>query len=285
MTSLMSWVRRAGVRRGTSGIAMMVFGFALAGCDEDRTGNADAKTPIAVTASGVEIVEVMRNEATRTVEAVVVAGGEERQVTLVPLLDGPQSYAVRTVLPSIDGGAIELSFGWDEASGATWVRQSVGDDTFELERSVSNGRVHEAYRFNEQSLVLEYADLPADIMSKAVAKYRRGEPMSNVSADVAELVSQFPAFDAFAAQLPTEFTSPSDDAQLLASLLADPVFTEAVLGVRITDNVVSAMCTRFGQCAAVFCRFLPNSVVCGVCASGVLACIFIEWICAMSPNC
>jgi hypothetical protein len=257
----------------------------MAGCQEDRTNNADAKKPIAVTASGVEIMEVLADEAMRTVEAVVVAGGEERQVTFEPLLDGPQSFAVRTVLPSTDAEAIELSFGWDDASGATWVRQSVGNDTFELERSISNGRVHEAYRFNEQALVLEYADLPADIVSKAVAKYRRGESMTGTSADVVEFVTQLPAFDTFAAQLPAEFTAPSDDGQLLTSLLADPVFTETVLGVRITNNVVSGLCSRFGQCAAVFCRFLPNSVVCGVCVSGVLACIFMEWICAMSPHC
>lgn len=285
MTSLMNWVRRAGVRRGTSGIAMMVFGFALAGCDGDQTSNADAKKPIAVTASGVEIMEVVKDETMRTVEAVVVAGGEERQVTFEPLLDGPQQFSVRTAVASTDAETTELSFGWDDATGATWVRQSVGDDTFELEHSISNGRVHEAYRFNEQALVLEYADLPADIMSKAVAKYRRGESMNTASADVMELVMQLPAFDAFASQLPAEFTSPGDDGQLLMSLLADPVFTETVLGVRITNNVVSGICTRFGQCAAVFCRFLPSSVVCGVCISGVFACIFMEWVCAMSPHC
>lgn len=284
MRKLANWVRCAAARRLTVGIMGAVLLCAMAGC-EDRANNADAKRPIAVTASGVEIMEVFTDEVTRTVEAVVVAGGEERQVTFEPLLDGPQSFALRTVLPSTEAEAIELSFGWDNGSGATWVRQSIGGDTFELERSVANGRVYEAYRFNEQTLVLEYADLPADLLSKAVAKYRRGESMNTTSADIVEFVTQLPAFDAFAAELPTEITSPSNDGQLLTSLLADPVFTETVLGVRITDNVVSGLCTRFGQCAAVFCRFLPNSVVCGVCVSGVFACIFMEWICAMSPHC
>ena len=234
MTSLMHGVRRTDARRGIAGIAGVTFVLALAGCNEDRASNADAKEPIAVTAAGVEIMEVVKREDTRTVEAVVVAGGEERQVTLAPFLDGPLPSGMRVALaPSGSNEATSLTFGWDARSGAASVRHELHGDVLEVERVVINGRVVEDYTFGGQTLRLEYSDLSPAVMDKAIAIYQRGEPLIGVSADVIEFVTQLQAFDGFAAQLPSSFLSGSDDARLLASLIGDETFGEDHLRKRI----------------------------------------------------
>lgn len=283
MTGLMTCVRRPTARRWTASIAAASFIVAIGGCAEDRAANSDSKrTPIAVTASGVEIMEVVKSENKRIVEAVIVAGGEERQVTFAPFLDGPLPFGFAATLSSVDGDAlIQLKYGWDGSSGASWVQQQAGDDVLELTRTVVNGRVLEEYVVNGQSLALEYADLPPAVADKAFAKFLRGEPAISAVPEVVEFVAQLSKFDSFAANIPAGFLSEDANGQLLASLVNDPVFVGALVGDDVTpNNLVTALCHAFTQCAAVICRFSPLSVVCGVCASGVLACIFIELFCA-----
>ncbi|MCI0452001.1 MAG: hypothetical protein L0Z51_06350 [Candidatus Latescibacteria bacterium] len=283
MTSLMGGVRRTTVRRWTTGIVAGSLLAALAGCEEDRASNADDRKPIAVTASGVEIMEVVRNENERIVEAVVVAGGEERRVTFAPVLDGPLSHGMTAVVStSRDGGGIEMSFGWDEQSGASWVRQRSGTDSFEFSRVVVQNRVVEDYMFNGRTLQLQYADLPPLILEKATAKYLRGEPLESTSPEVKEFATQLRAFQAFADQLPSAFTSPNDDSALLTSLLGDPVFVSTVTKEPAPNSAFrDAVCATFNTCVAVFCRMNPVSHICGVCAAGSLACLFTIWFCTV----
>ncbi len=285
MTSLMRGVRRADVRRGSAGIVATTFLVALAGCGGDRTSNADDKKPIAVTASGVEIMEVVENKDMRTVEAVVVTGGEERRVTFAPVLDGPLPSGVSASLHASDGSeSIRLTYGWDENSGATWFRQQADGDTFEFSRTIVQGRVVEEYAFNEQFLRLQYADLPQVIADKAVEKYSRGESLTGASPPVVEFVGELQEFEAFAAQLPGAFESASDDGAFLTSLLGDPVFAGAIVGEEVTPNRPDGLCNFFNVCMAIACRVLPNPHLCAACTAGALTCLFMDWFCSAWCN-
>lgn len=280
MTSLMGWVRRADVRRGTSGVAAVALLCAVAGC-EDRASNTGDTQPIAVTESGVEILKVVRDENRRTVEAVVVTGGEERQVTFEPTLDGPLPFGMSARVSPNDGSErIQLAFGWDEHSGAAWVRQTSGDDSLELTRYIVQGRVVEEYVFNGQALLLQYANLSDGSLDKAADMYARGELFESTSPDVVEFGTQIQLFESFAAQLPSSFIVPNSDGELLTSLLGDPVFVSTVTGEFIThDNLKKTLCSSFNTCAAIACRIYPLGTICGVCVAGSLACLFTEWFC------
>ncbi len=281
MTNLMSWVRTMEVRGGTSVIAGAALVASLAGCN-DRGSNVDAKKPIATTESGVEILEVVKDENARTVEAVIVARGEERRVTMEPLLDGPlPSGFSASLTSSVRDAPTSVAYGWDDASGATWFQQSSGSDTFAMTRIVANGRVSEEYVFNERSLRLEYADLGPTITDKAVNKYIGGESLAGATPDVIELAEAMLQFETFAADLPPTVTTETADGQLLTSLLGDPVFATMVVGDDVTPNRPDGLCRTFNLCAAVSCRVTPLGWICGVCLAGSLACLFMDWFCYM----
>ncbi len=284
MTSLMVLLRRTDVRRSTSGIAGMTLMCALAGCERDHTSNADAKQPIAVTASGVEIMEVVTNENERTVEVAVVAGGEEREVTFAPLLDGPLPFGVSVSLSKSgrnhDVEPVVLALGGDPATGATWVRQQSGDDSLELSQVVVGGRVVEEYTFDGQRLHLEYADLSRVALEDATNKYLRGEPPDG-SSDLVEFAAALREFEGFAAQLPSSETSENADGELLTSLLRDWTFVSAIVGERVTQSRPDALCRYFNTCAAISCRFFAGTQICTVCVAGSLACMFMDLMCYM----
>jgi len=279
MTSLTSWVRHARVRRVTTGIVLGSLACALAGCQGDRANNADSKKPIAVTASGVEIMEVTRSQDRRIVEAVVVAGGEERQVTFEPFLDGPLPLGMAAKLGPENGAQVEMDFGWDSASGATWVRHVDGNNTFEFVRTNVPGRIIEEYTFNGQFLRLEYADLPTAIREKATEKFLRGEPLLGVSPDVSEFVGALQAYEDFAAQIPVDLVTGGSDGILLTSLLDDAVFAGVISDGAITPNRPDGLCLSFNVCMAISCRLYPNPQLCAVCTAGTLACLFMDWFC------
>lgn len=246
----------------------------LAGC-EDRTNNSSARAPVAITRSGIEIVDITRRMDKRTVEAVIVAGGEERQVTMKPLLDGPLPSGFTAQLDSGE----EIAYGWDERSGALWFQQQSGDMHFEMTRVVANGRVAEEYVFNDRTLHLDYADLPASITDKAVNKYVAGASLDGTSPEVVELADAFAAFEEFAAELPSDMTS--TDQSLLTSLLADPLFASAITGEDVDPNRPDGICKFFNVCAAISCKFINNIQICTICAAGSLACLFMDWFCYM----
>jgi len=249
----------------------------LSGC-EDRSNNSNARAPIAITRAGIEIVDVTRRMDRRTVEAVIVAGGEERQVTMKPLLDGPLPSGFTAQL---DGGD-EIAYGWDERSGAVWFLQQSGENHFEMTRIVAQGRVAEEYVINDRSLHLDYADLPASITDKAVNKYVAGESLDGTSPEVVELAGAFAAFEAFAAELPSDMTS--TDQSLLNSLLSDPIFAGAITGEDVDPNRPDGLCKFFNVCAAISCKFIGNVQICTICAAGSLACLFMDWFCYMWCN-
>lgn len=285
MTSLMSWVRRADVGRGTSGIAAAALLCAVAGC-EDRASNTGDTQPIAVTEGGVEILEVVRDEDRRTVEAVIVTGGEERQVTFAPLIDGPlPSGVVVSVTPQRGNEATTLSYGWHEPSGQTWFRQQTGAEWVELARATADGRVVEEYAFNDRSIRLEYADLGPAVVDNSVERYLRGESPSSTNPDVVEFIEQLRAFETFAAQLPSAATLESDDTRLLMSLIADPAFAGAVIGENggeyVTASRPDALCRFFNVCMAISCRLIAQVHICTVCTAGSLACLFMDFMCQM----
>ena len=246
----------------------------LAGC-EDRANNTNARAPVAITRSGIEIVDVTRRMDERTVEAVIVAGGEERQVTMKPLVDGPLPSGFAAQLDSGD----EIAYGWDERSGALWFQQQSGDMHFEMTRVVANGRVAEEYVFNDRTLHLDYADLPAAITDKAVNKYVAGASLEGASPEVVELADAFAAFEEFAAELPSDMTS--TDQSLLTSLLADPIFAGAITGEDVDPNRPDGLCKFFNVCAAISCKFINNIQICTICVAGSLACLFMDWFCYM----
>ncbi|HXV13968.1 MAG TPA: hypothetical protein VEC56_07155 [Candidatus Krumholzibacteria bacterium] len=254
---------------------------ALAGCGEDRTSNADDRKPIAVTASGIEIMEVKRNEPERIVEAVVVAGGEERQVTLAPVLDGPLPFAVTaTIHPAGGRGPVALSYGWDQHSGAAWFQQSSDGETFEMSRVTTQGRVVEEYDFDGHFLRLEYAELPAAVVDKTIEKFHRGESLDASSPDVIELGGAIREFEDFVAQASPYLEAEGEDVELLTSLLGDRVFVEAVVGEDIEPARPDAFCRFMNLCAALSCRFIVNPHVCALCTAGSLACLFMDAFCA-----
>jgi hypothetical protein len=273
------------VRRWTAGVAATSFLVAIGGCAEDRGANSDPKrTPIAVTEGGVEILEVVKNERERTVEAAVVAGGEERQATFAPLLDGPLPFGVVATLSAGDGEElVQVAYGWDDQARSNWTRQQTDDDVFELMRTVEDDRVREEYTINGRTLVLEYADLAPVIASKATAEFRRGAPITSQDPKVIEFVDQLRAFDVFAAENPNLLLTTDADGQLLSSLLGDPVFARTMFGDEagaISKSIVGALCRAFVQCASIGCRVIPASVLCGVCTAGAMACIALDLYCA-----
>jgi len=259
---------------------------AIGGCAEDRAANSDSKrTPIAITAGGVEIMEVVKNEHERTVEAVVVAGGEERQATFAPLLDGPLPFGVVTTLRSGTGEElVQVAYGWDEQGRANWTRQQIEGDVFELMRTVVDERVREEYTVNGRTLVLEYTDLAPVVASQATARFLRGEPNISTDPEVIEFVDQLRAFDAFAAENSNLVLAPNADGELLTLLLGDAVFAgtlgEEEPGNGVPRSIVGAVCRAFVQCASIGCRFAPGSVVCGVCIAGAMACMALDMYCA-----
>lgn len=285
MTSLMGWVRRSDVRRGTSGIVAVALVCTVAGC-EDRASNTGDTQPIAVTEGGVEILKVVRDENRRTVEAVVVTGGEERQVTFEPLLDGPLPSGVKmSVTPPSGGETTTLSYAWDSPSQQTWFRQQSGGETFELARANTDRRVVEEYVFNDRLIRLEYADLGPAVLDNAVDAYLRGEANNSPNPDVVEFVQQLQAFEAFFAQLPSTATFENPDARLLTSLLADPAFTGAVVGgnseAYVTASRPDGVCQFFNVCMAISCRIILNYHICTVCMAGSMACAFMDFFCQM----
>ena len=245
------------------------------GCNDDSANNSSVREPIAVTESGIEIVEVTRRMEERTVEAVIVIGGEERQVTMKPILDGPLPSGFTAQL---DGGD-HVAYGWSEHSGAIWFQQQSGENHFEMMRAVANGRVAEDYIFNDRSLHLEYVDLPASITDKALNKYAAGESLESASPEVVELADAFSSFESFVADLPAGMTSGDND--VLASLLSDPNFAVAITGEEPDPNRPDGLCKFFNVCAAISCKFLNNIQVCTICAAGSLACLFMDWFCYM----
>lgn len=277
MTNLTGQVTRTGGRI-EKWMVVAAAAALLAGCDNDRSNNANAREPVAITRSGIEILEVTRRMDERTVEAVIVAGGEERQVTMEPLLDGPLPSGFRA---QIDDGD-EIAYGWDERSGALWFQQQSGENHFEMTRIVAHGRVAEEYVFNNRSLQLDYADLPAAITDKAVNKYVARESLDGASAEVAELAGAFAAFEEFAAELPSDMTS--TDQSLLTSLLTDPIFARAITGDDVDPNRPDGLCKFFNVCAAISCKFINNIQICTICVAGSLACLFMDWFCYMWCN-
>jgi hypothetical protein len=188
-------------------------------------------------------------------------------VTFEPLLDGPLPLGITMSARSRDGEeTFQVSYGWDHRTGATWMRQQTGEDAFELLRVVTAGRVIEEYACNNRVLRLEYADVPPGILLDG-------------GADGIELEEQMRKLDGFHARLPASVTTPTAESSLLTSLLADPVFVNTVADRDITSDKTRRMCNFLGQCAALYCRIYPNSVVCGLCVAGTLACVFVDWIC------
>jgi len=283
MTGLMNSVRRAGVRRFTSIVVCATVVLALAGCDDDRATDANERQPIAVTASGIAIMEVARDEHARTVEAVVVTGGEERQVTLAPFLDGPLPSGF-TATVNVARGEVptEVAYGWDQSTGATFFRQRTGRDTFDLSLGAVQGRVVEEYAFNGQSVRLEYADLAPVVLNEVVDRYLRGDAMTDASAEVVEFVGELREFEAFAAQVPNAAAPDTEDGALLKSLLGDPTFASLVAGGEQTTAArPDGLCRFFNTCAAVACKLVGTSHICTVCLAGSLACAFMDLMCSM----
>jgi hypothetical protein len=281
----MTSVRRTDVRRWTTCFAATSFLVAIGGCAEDRAANSDAKRPpIAVTAGGVEIMEVVKNEQERTVEAVVVAGGEEKQATFAPLLDGPLPFGMVAALHSKDGdGLVQIAYGWDEPAGANWTRQQIEGDVFELMRTVVDDRVREEYTINGNTLILEYADLAPVAASKATAEFLRGAPNSSQDPEVIEFVEQLRTFDGFTAENPSRLLTANADGQLLSSLLGDPVLASTVFGDEsgmISKSIVGSFCRALVTCMSISCRLSPLSFVCGVCTAGTVACVLFDLYCA-----
>ncbi len=279
MTDLMGWVRRVETRRATVCIAVAAWMSAIAGC-EDRTSNADTKRPLAVTESGIDIMEVTQHHDQRIVEAVVVAGGEERQVTFEPYLDGPLPFAVVSNITTTDGGSVQLTMGRDDASGVTYVRQVADGESLELVRSVVGERVFEDYTCNGRFLHVEYNVLPPVVVDKTIAKYRRGESFASASADVAEYAAQLQAFEQFAAEFPQTFLVPNQEGELLTQLMSDPVFVGAVSGIP-NPTRPDELCRTFTFCMALACKILPHPSLCTVCTAGAAACMFMDWFCYM----
>ena len=254
----------------------------LSGCDDDRANNSTAREPIAITESGIEIIDVTRRMDERIVEAVIVAGGEERQVTVQPLLDGPLPSGVTTTLLGSDDRQLERrSYGWDANTGASFVRQESEDGVFEMTQTLAGGRVVEEYRFNHSVLRLEYAQLAPEHYDKITSKYLRGESLDDTTPAVQEFASSLRQFDEFASQLPASLTQqPEDD--VIGSLLNDRVFVSTVTGEELAPTALKDMiCNFFNTCAAFSCRFFGGSQVCTICLAGSLACLFLEWICTM----
>jgi hypothetical protein len=291
MTSLLTCMRRTGVCRWTVSIAATSFLAAIGGCAEDRAANSEPeRTPIAVTAGGIEIMEVVKNERERTVEVVVVAGGEERQATFEPLLDGPLPFGMVATLHSNDEAeVVQIAFGWNEHSGANWTRQQVGGDVFELMRTVADERVREEYALNGKTLVLEYADLAPVVASRATAEFLRGAPNTSQDPEVIEFVEQLRTFDAFAAENPNRLLTADADGELLPSLFGDPVLASTVFGDEpgmISKSIIGATCRALVTCMSISCRLRPGSLGCLLCTAGVSACQFLDLLCAyMGCNC
>ncbi len=286
MTSLMKLVRHSGVCRVTSGVVATTVLLAFTGCEDDRASNVETRKPVAITASGVEILEVVKDKAARTVEVAVATGGEEKLVVFEPLLDGPLPSGLRSSLQSADGTeSVVVSYSWDDVNGTAWVRQEQGGDVLEISRVAVQDRVVEEYEFNGQPLRLEYADLSDAILSKIADKFRRGEPIDPPTPDVAEYIEQLEMFASFAAQIPPEFARSDGDAQLLGSLLGDGAFAAAIGDHEPSRVTTQGVCRAAAACAAVACRLWGiGAAVCGVCVSAVMSCVAMTMICIFA-NC
>jgi hypothetical protein len=281
------WVRRPSVRRATSGVAVATFLCAIGGCAEDRAANSVAKrTPIAVTAEGVEIMEVVKHERERTVEAAVVAGGEERQATFAPLLDGPLPFGMVATLRSTNGDELmQIAFGWNEQTETNWVRGQLDGDVFELTQSVVDERRREEYVINGRPLTLEYPDLSPVLAARAASEFRRGAPTTSEDPDVIEFVDRMREFEAFTANAPSRWLDEDRDGHVLISLLGDPAFAgilhEGDTNGAIQPSIIGATCRSLTLCASIACRFAPGSLVCSLCWAGATLCAIVDWICSV----
>ena len=254
----------------------------LAGCDDDRANNANTREPVAITQSGIEILSVTRRMDERTVEAVIVAGGEERQVTMEPLLDGPLPSGIVTTVTSRDGETIRRSYGWDASTGATYIREQSGQDDFELLRTPGAGRVVEQYRYNDIPLRLEFPEMSGEVYDKITSKVLRGESLDAATPGVREFAGAVEQFGEFAVQLPDRMTTSTAEGDLIGSLLTDPVFANAVTGEDVIDlSLKDNICRFFNTCAAFSCRFFGTVQICTICLAGSLACAFLDLLCAM----
>jgi hypothetical protein len=254
----------------------------LPACAE-HTSNSDTKTPIVVTERGVEIVEMERDEARRTVAATVVEHGLEARITIVSLTDGPSPGLVATI-ESDDKSFFELSIAMDETSGELWLRERTAEDVLTLTRREANGRVYESYEINGDELSLSYPSIGQAGLDKAVAQYRAGKLDAYSSPEIREIGDVLAKFDAF--YTPTLSNTLHDNAvgELLMSLLNDPTMSDLVTGGEITPNRVDGLGNRFclaaSRCAAIKCPFGGSAnVVCAACTGATMACIIMEIFC------
>jgi hypothetical protein len=252
----------------------------LPACAE-RTNNADSSPPAAVTERGIEIRDVERDETRRTVAATVVEHGIERQLTLVPLPDGPSPGLVATI--DDDGSFFELSIAINEHTGELWIRERTAVDEMTIVLRDQGGRTFESYDINGERLSFDYPAVEPSQLDKAVARYRLGDAGSAATPELREVAAALAVFDAFYTPTTgnTLHNNPAGD--LLVSLLSDPVAAGALTGEDVTPlhtGAAQRVCWAASVCSRFKCGFggLVNPL-CTACAGTTAACVFTEIAC------
>lgn len=249
------------------------------GCS-DTTNNADSETPVAVTANGVRIVRVERNEAARTITADLERTGESRTVVFGPLEAGPFPTGLTASVDGSDTDGFQVLLSWDEASGTVWMRQQTATDVLEVVRSVRAGRVHESCELNGTRVDLDYPEMTDGQLDKAVARWRRGD-LGLAPPEIAALGSSFAALDELSAQYAASSLASNANRELLASVWDDAAFAGAISGGSVdplrSKGLAGSLCRWLGLCSAFSCRFFPPA--CEFCAAGVVACLIIDLAC------
>lgn len=249
----------------------------------EQTNNSDANTPVAVTAGGVEIVSLERDETRRTVEATVSNHGVERHVTLVPLVDGP-SPGLQATIASDGGTFFEVSIAYDERTRELWVRERTAVDEMTLTMREHEGRVFETYEINGARLEFDRPAMTAAQLDKAIARYRSGEIASAATPELREVGEKLAVFDAFYTPTMSNTLHHNSDGELLMALIADPTVAGLVTGEDVTpqraDGSVQRLCYAASLCMAWKCKLggITNPV-CVACVGTYVTCVIAEIIC------
>jgi hypothetical protein len=272
------------VRRFMAVWGVFAFGvLPLAGC-ADKASNSDSAAPLAVTKSGIQILEVERSEALRTVEATIAVAGEERRVAITKLFDGPLASGITARLTNEAGpDAFEFSIAADPATGEMWYRAQAGTDVLTASVHRTGARVYESYEINGDRFDVDYPALPPEQMQKAFARYRSGTLGQAVDADLQEINGKLSAFESFASAHEVPAFSGSGDGAVLASLLGDPAFAGLVSGDPIDPQRVDGLdyrtCLALSWCVTFSCAIPQFWWLCVPCSGGLIGCIIMEVIC------
>jgi hypothetical protein len=269
----------------------------LPGCGNETRAPVEGTKPGFDSPQGyVSVLDLVRDEQARRIEARILVGGSERHLTVKQPEGAPLPFGFCAELTDIDRNLLfGLQLAWNpDTPDSVWVKEETQSDWLTLFVRRSGNRVTEEYIVNDEPFSVDYPIVDSELSPYDVIDSVLSESTEQASPEAKELVARIADFKAFYERYAGNTLNANPDGEVLVSLLNDEDFVNYAVGGGITlkrgyDGALrsptgrwfSRFCALASLCSAIKCVATPGNPVCLPCTGASVTCgivIVAEWI-------